>query len=278
MNSADRLLAILRLFTFEQNEWSVPAAAREIGVSVPTAYRYFRSLCKAGLLDPFAEGLYVLGPAIIEYDRQIRVIDPLIKIGQPVLERLILQTKTTGVALLCRFYRNRVMCVHQETSLAKNVSSYERGRPMPLFRGAPGKIIFANLPARMARSYFSKYSREIAAAGFGSDWETVKSNLRRMRRMGICVARGEVDKGVVGIAGAVFGSNNSVLGAVVMAFPEDLETPQFLAKVSALVPAAGTEISAGLAALSAAEVNAHLIESHNTDRKVRVPPPVDAAV
>src|SRR4029077_1098440 len=100
--------------------------------------------------------------------------------------------------------------------------------------GAPGKIIFANLPTRMARSYFNKCSREVAAAGFGSDWETVKSNLRRMRRMGICVARGEVDKGVVGIAGAVFGSNNSVLGAVVMAFPENLETPQFLARVSAL--------------------------------------------
>jgi hypothetical protein len=63
-----------------------------------------------------------------------------------------------------------------------------------------------------------------------------------------------------------------VLGAVVIAFPENLETPQFLARVSALVLAAGREISAGLAALSAAEVNAHLIESHDMDRKARVPP------
>jgi hypothetical protein len=99
----------------------------------------------------------------------------------------------------------------------------------------------------MARSYSSKYSREIAAAGFGSDWEPAKLNLRGMRRMDICVARVQVDQGVVGIAGAVFGSNNSV-GAVVTAFPQNLETPQFLATVSALVPAAGRELT-GLAEL-----------------------------
>ena len=88
LNSADRLLAILQLFTAERCEWTVPSAAHKSGVSVPTAYRYFRSLCKCGLLDPFADGLYVLGPAIIEYDRQIRMVDPLIKIGKPIMQRL----------------------------------------------------------------------------------------------------------------------------------------------------------------------------------------------
>ena len=48
MNTASRLLAVLNIFTVEKYEWTVEDAAREIGVSVSTAYRYFRELCKAG--------------------------------------------------------------------------------------------------------------------------------------------------------------------------------------------------------------------------------------
>ncbi len=254
MNSADRLLAILQLFTPEQYEWTVPSAARKIGVSVPTAYRYFRYLCKYGLLDPFADGLYVLGPAIIEYDRQIRMVDPLIKIGKPIMQRLIVQTGSRGIALLCRLYRNRVMCVLQEgNSPEEGVVSYERGRPMPLFRGAPGKIIFAHLSPRTARSYFNKYPAEIAAARLGSNWNTLKATLRRIRRSGVCVARGEVDKGVVGIAGPVIGPKNAVLGAITMALPHREATPQLVASISILVQAAGRELSSALELLSRQE-------------------------
>ena len=48
-SSADRLLAVLQLFTPERPEWTVETAANEIGVSVSTAYRYFRSLCRLKL-------------------------------------------------------------------------------------------------------------------------------------------------------------------------------------------------------------------------------------
>lgn len=61
-SSADRLLTVLQLFTPERPEWTVKTAASEIGVSVSTAYRYFRGLCRIGLLDPYAGGSYVLGP------------------------------------------------------------------------------------------------------------------------------------------------------------------------------------------------------------------------
>jgi len=264
VSSLNRLLAILQLFTSERSEWTVRAAASEINVSIPTAYRYFRSLCKAGFLDPIVDGHYVLGPAIIEYDRRIRMGDPLINIGQSVLQRLIVQTSSTGIAMICRFYRNQVMCVHQEgTYLSGNPVSYERGRPMPLFIGAPGKIIFAHLSSRLARSYFTKYPDEIAAGGFGTDWDIVKFNLRRMRKAGVCIARGEVDKDRVGIAAAIIGSNNNVVGAITMALPKHEATPQFIANVSTLVQAAGREISTGLALLSEVDVpNKNLQASH----------------
>ena len=255
MNTANRLLAILNLFTVEKSEWTVEEAAKEIGVSISTAYRYFKDLSKVGLLDPFSGGKYILGPAVIENDRKIRLTDPLIKVGRPAMQRLVARSGSTGVALLCRIYRNCVMCVHQEaTVFPENAVSYERGRPMPMFRGASSKVIFANLPSRTARWFFNKYPEEIAAAGLGSDWETIKVNLRRIRRAGLHITRGEVDPGRVGVAAPVFGRDRVVIGSITMSLPESEATPQFIANISALVQAAAREIDAGLQFLSSAEV------------------------
>lgn len=254
MTTANRLLRILSLFTIEQSEWTVEDAASEIGVSVSTAYRYFKDLSRAGFLDPLPGAKYVLGPAVIENDRKIRLTDPLVKIGRPAMQRLVSRSGSVGVALLCRIYRNCVMCVHQEaTVLPEDTVGYERGRPMPMFRGASSKVIFANLPSRTAKWFFERHREEIAAAGLGSDWETVKANLRRIRRAGLHITRGEVDAGRVGIAAPVFGRDRTVIGSITMAIPENEATPQFVANTSALVQAAAREINAGLQFLSLGE-------------------------
>jgi DNA-binding IclR family transcriptional regulator len=246
-SSADRLLAVLQLFTPDRPEWTVETAASEIGVSVSTAYRYFRSLCRIGLLDPYAGGAYVLGPAIIEFDRQIRIGDPLIKVAGPVMRKLVAQAGDVGVALLCRVYRNRVMCVHQESEgRSDHAVGYERGRPMPMFRGASSKIIFAHLSSRSARWLVLKHHEEIAASGLGSDWEAIKVNLRRMRAAGICITRAEIDHDRVGIAAPVFDPSGKVLGSVGLAVPLADATNQFVANASTLVAAAGREIDQGL--------------------------------
>jgi len=255
VNTTNRVLAILGLFTVEQPEWTVEEAAKKMGVSVSTAYRYFGNLCRAGLLDPSPTGKYVLGPAVIESDRKIRLTDPLIKVGRPAMQRLVARSDSAGVAILCRIYRKCVMCVHQEARvLAESGINYERGRPMPMFRGASSKVILANLPSRTARWFFARYPEEIAAAGLGGDWDTVKVNLRCIRRAGLDITRGEVDNGRVGIAAPVFGPDRMVIGSVAMAIPDSEATPEFIANISTLVQAAGREINAALASLASGGV------------------------
>ena len=56
------------------------------------------------------------------------------------------------------------MCVHQVIGRGpQEPVSYERGRLMPLFRGATSKIILAHLPARTLKSLFEQNGGEIAA-------------------------------------------------------------------------------------------------------------------
>ncbi len=88
MNTSDKLLSALALFTLAKPEWTVEDASRRLGLAVSTTYRYFRSLNEAGLTVAFAAGRYVLGPAIIALDRQARLLDPLIRTAAPVMRRL----------------------------------------------------------------------------------------------------------------------------------------------------------------------------------------------
>src|SRR3990172_9889093 len=148
-SSGDRLLAVLGLFTVDRSEWTVEAAAEELRVSATTAYRYFKRLTKAGLISPISGASYTLGPAIIQMDRQIQLCDPMLNAARGVMLDLIQYAAEGSIILLCRLFHDRVMCVHQVMGRGpQEPVSYERGRLMPLFRGATSKIILAHLPTR----------------------------------------------------------------------------------------------------------------------------------
>ena len=223
MSTADRLLNVLRLFTFEHPKWTVDAAALELGMTVSTAYRYFKSLTDAGLVAADTPSHYTLGPAIIEFDRQMRLRDPLIETATPVMQDLAQVIGSGAVILLCRIYRRRVVCVHQETLATDNFYrrfdgsepiSYERGQPMPLHRGAPSKAILAHMKARQVRAIYDGAEKDWRDAGLGANWTEVKRTLRIMRNQGIIVTEGEMTVGMQGIAVPILAGQTGVIGSL----------------------------------------------------------------
>ena len=247
MSTADKLLAVLPLFSMEQPEWTVEAAAEALDVSGSTAYRYFNSLYRAGLLDPTSGGRYILGPAIIAYDRQLRLQDPLLQVARPVMTRLVKRNGGDGVALLCRRFRQQVMCVHQafEHKPAHAVS-YERGRPMGLFRGSASVVILANLPVRILRTLWQEEHAEIGVTGLGDSWDAFRGSLKKIRTAGVWITRGELDKGMIGIAAPIWQPDRQIIGSIGIVVPQDSTSPGEVAGTSALVQAAAREIDAGL--------------------------------
>jgi DNA-binding IclR family transcriptional regulator len=244
MSTSDRLLSILALFTIDQTEWTVEEAAAELDLAVSTAYRYFRSLSQAGLIVAFATGRYVLGPAIIQYDRQIRLRDPLTTSAQPVMKQLADSIPAHTVILLCRLFRNQVMCVHQESGEKPEFAvSYERGRAMPLMRGASSKIILAHMPGRTVKSLYADQSSKFAQADLGRTWDEVKERLRSLRSAGYAVSKGELDPGMCGIAAPVMEPEGLIVGSLSIVIPARHVTPSFLAQAPKLLNNAAERIS-----------------------------------
>jgi DNA-binding IclR family transcriptional regulator len=245
-SSARRLLGLLDLFSPQHPVWTVGRMARGAKLSVSTTYRYVRDLTEVGLLAPAGAAGYVLGPAIIEYDRQIRQSDPLLKSAVPVARWLLKQAAPKGAVVISRWYRDRVMCLHQESGgVHPLAASYERGLPMSLFRGATSKIILAFLPDRLLRRLFDARRREAVAAGLGGDWTQFRRSLRALRDAGVCETASEVAPGRIGIAAPIF-SDGRVLGSLSVVLGRRALTAPVSARIRALVVAAAAEVSAAM--------------------------------
>jgi len=242
-SSGDRLLMALALFTIECPQWTVEAAAEKLVVSAQTAYRYFKQLTAAGLITPVVGASYTLGPAIIQMERQIQATDPMLIAARIVMVDLIQHAVEGSTAILCRLFHDRVMCMHQVMSRGpQEPVSYERGRLMPLYRGATAKIILAHLPIRTLKSLFAHDAAAISAAGLGGSFDEFRRALAAIRRAGICVTHGEVDHGRTGIGAPIFDRDGAVLGSLSLALPSARVDEALIARVAPLVALGAREV------------------------------------
>jgi DNA-binding IclR family transcriptional regulator len=158
------MIVILDLFEGERLEWTLEEMQTRLGYTRSTLYRYLKVLTDTGLLTSLPDVGYTLGPRIAELDYGMRERDPLILASRPVMADLLLDAP--GIALLCRRYKDRVLCVHQEQGQAAFQSNYERGRARPLLQGAASRIILAYLPSAMIRKLYEAEPAAVRDAGF----------------------------------------------------------------------------------------------------------------
>lgn len=242
--SGERILAILDLFSEARPEWTSDDMRTALGYSRPTLYRYLKTLKDAGYLTSLSSGSFALGPKVTELDYLMTRADPMIRHGTAELNALA--ARFPGSAFLARWYGSSLLCVASVVSSDTPRSSYPRGRPMPLGRGAISRAIAAALPARERRRIVGHHLSDFAGAGVGDSIEDVMAALRDVRRDGVAVAWGEVTPGVVGVAAAILAGEQTPLGALCLSSDETEMTAEKLGEVRAAVRAASERVTAGI--------------------------------
>jgi len=177
--------------------------AAELGISNATAYRYVAELERAGLIESVSPGRYVLGPAIVELDRQIRIHDPLIAVASEVMKSL--SERSGGTAILARLHGLKVVCVDQVKGRhgPKSVS-YERGRAMPLYRGATSTAILAHLDDATLCGLIDSEPDALAHAGLPVEAHALLAHLASIRERGVAVSDSAVDVDTLGWGAPIF--------------------------------------------------------------------------
>lgn len=216
--SGERLLAILGLFSEDAPEWTPEEMMQALGFSRPTLYRYLKTLKDAGYLVSLPQAGYTLGPRVTELDFLMRRSDPLIAASQPHLKAL--SEAFVGSAFVLRFYGQKMLCVASEVSAPEPRSSYPRGRPMPIGKGAVSRAIVAFLPPKERAALVSDYLDAFVTSGIGTTKDAVLTELKRIRRDRVATARGEVTPGLVGVASPILAGDGTPIGALCLSTEE----------------------------------------------------------
>lgn len=224
MSGIKRFTRILRLFDERRSVWTVQDMALKLDIPQSTVYRTVRELLDGHFLEAAGEARYRLGSVFMEYDRMLRLTDPLVRAGEGILQDLVAAAGVPCVGLLCRLYNDQVMCVADAAKNATFRSSYERGRPMPLALGATSKVILANLPPRRLARLLEGLEDALI--------ETLRRDLAAIRKTGICVTAGEIDRNVLGIAAPVFPRMLGSLASLSLVLPLDAVDDSLIRKLA----------------------------------------------
>jgi DNA-binding IclR family transcriptional regulator len=239
----ERIIALLGLFSEAQPVWTVEEIAQRLRIGLSTAYRHVSALADAGWLAAVAPARYGLGPAIIAADRLAQRTDPLHSFGAPIMDALAQRIPDGSTVVLARLFGDSVMCVRQSlTPGPQPPISYERGKPMPLFRGAAGKAMLGHIATPRLRRLHATHAALIADGGLGADLETFLSTCARIRRDGHAMTRGELDRGRLGIAAPVLTRERRVIASLGAAMLDGLQ-PSALSAARAAIISAARELS-----------------------------------
>ena len=211
-NSLSKMIAVLDMIESSSAGLTLEQMLETMQLSRSTLYRYLRVLSEAGLIVSLPNFGYTLGPRVAELDLKMRSQDPLIAASIPVMTELA--RTVPGVVLLCRKYRDKVLCVHQEGSSPSFRSGYERGQDRPLFRGSASRIILAYTEARAIARLYAERSEGFAEASLGNTLEEVKAELARIRQAGYDSTTAQITPGVTGIAAPLFDSKGTIAGSL----------------------------------------------------------------
>jgi DNA-binding IclR family transcriptional regulator len=241
-NSLERVLAVLEVFSEQRLEWTPEELMKELGYSRPTLYRYLKTLKEAGFLMPTRNAGVTLGPKVVEMDYLMRKSDALVLCGLPYLKALTGEHACT--ALLVRWYGNKILCVASESSAKNPTSSYPRGRPMPLGRGAIARSIMAFLPRPRLMPLIEHNLADLRSVGLGDTADDVHKSLKKVRKVGFSVAYGEVTPGAVGIAAPIFDTGGHPVASLCLTIAGNLVTGSQIDRVGQQVQRVALQIGA----------------------------------
>ncbi len=215
-SSLSRMLGVLDLFDDTVLTRTAESIAEDMGVSVPTGYRYVRMLVEAGLLQKVENSHYTLGPRIILLDHYIRKADPVLREGIPLMRELVEQTGFDCVT--SGLFGNQLLDTHREYGSAPAALAYGRGRPRPMFKGAAPKVILAALPPAQLHKLFDAYPEQRAEAGLSGDWASFRRYYAGIRKAGFYLSNGELEPHLAALAAPIPKAGGGIWGALQLVF------------------------------------------------------------
>ena len=238
-------LSILKFLVFSKEPRRLKDISREVGISSSTAFRIMDALQQGEWVtrNPKTK-TYTFGNRLLELSFSLVSQLNLANVSLPYLKELY-HNVNESVMLTARVGLER-MYVHQIQSSHELRPVVELGMRLPLWLGAPGKIILAHIEGKEMDSVIQdlkKSKRHVFASGKEIEIGKLRKELMSIKRQGYCITSGDRVIGMNAVAAPIFGHDRKIIGAISLGGPVSRFSTQTATGYAALLCDIAEEIS-----------------------------------
>ncbi|MEH0873275.1 IclR family transcriptional regulator [Pectobacterium cacticida] len=208
--TSERVLMLLRLIAGSNRPLSANELMATSGLTKSTLYRLLASLRRWGFVLE-TEKLYAPGPACLQLSINFDTVNLLAQHAQQAMQTLCEETQETVAVSVAM--QNEAICISMLEPRQALRCSFEKGRSLPLHRGATAKCLLAHLP--------SSHRQAVLTTAWPDGFTRAErlNELEHIVRQGYAVSDSEVDEGVWGVSVPLLTHEKRLLGVLSLMAP-----------------------------------------------------------
>lgn len=219
INSIDRTLQILELFSLQKPEWGVSEISRELNLYKSCIHNTLYTLLSRGFVTQNPNnGKYRLSVKFFELGSMVLENIDLRKVAHPYMEKLSREfNETVHLGILSD---GEVLSIEQEKSNQSLQHQIYIGKRAPLYCTGVGKSILAFLDAERMKQIIQEKGLKKYTENTITDAKRLEKELLQIRKDGYAVDNMEHEPGVRCIAAPIRDYHDKVIASLSLSGPE----------------------------------------------------------
>ena len=245
IQSLQSALDVLEAFTLQERQLGISDISRKLGMNKSRVHRILVTLENSGYVNRNEETQkYRLGLKLFQLGHIVEEQMEVRHSALPVMKELALETEET--INLNVIHDGHRMSVEKIESPHEIRQAVELGKTLPLYSGAPGKVLLANLPEAKRNEIIHHVVLQRMGPRTITDPEKLHTELEKVREVGYSVSFEETYLGAVSIAAPVRNFSGTVIAAISITGPVSRFSTEKIDKFIPLAIRAGKVISKAL--------------------------------
>lgn len=226
-NSILRGLEVLKMFSVENQTFSLAEIASNLGVSRTTPYRILYTLEECGYIyqDSHTKR-YGLRPKVLELGFTYLNSLQLPELAAPYLEKL--RDETGMSSHMGILDGNEIVYIARYPARSVATITINVGSHLPIHATAMGKCLLAHLPEEKREELLSELGALQMPNAPKIEIQELRNELQSIREKGYVFHKGEFEKGVWSVACPVFGKDNEVIAAINIATSQHMADAELM--------------------------------------------------
>jgi IclR family transcriptional regulator, KDG regulon repressor len=218
MQTITRAIHILKAFSIDEKELSLAQLHHKLGLSKSSLQRILNTLVANGFLEKDNDKkTYKLGLELYYLGKLVEDHSHLLTTAKPFLRKL--RDKLGENVYINVIEDNARKCIAFEEAKHTLMTISHIGATSPLYMGASGKVLLANLPLEEIEKYIEETNLKPATEKTIIDKEELQEELKVIREKGYSVSYGELVYGVFSASAPIFDNRNNMIAGIAVSAP-----------------------------------------------------------